>query len=293
MRRILRSALVAPLLLGLLAAAAAGPARAALPVTVTLLPLGMLVDAVGGDDVAVQVLVPPGASPHTFEPRPSDVARLARAALLVRAGGGVDDWAAGLSDAAPDVPVRVLADALAARTPEVPRAHAWLDPIAVRDVLAPALAEALAARDPAHAAAYDARLHDFQRRLTALDAGIRDVLRDAPGRRFVAFHGAWDAFARRYGLEPAGVVEPAPGHEPSPRAVAALVETARREGLPAILVEPQLPERVAQVIAAEFGGRTVLVDPLGDPGDPQRASYEALLRFDARGFREALGGGDR
>jgi zinc transport system substrate-binding protein len=106
----------------------------------------------------------------------------------------------------------------------------------------------------------------------------------------VAFHGAWDAFARRYALEQAGVVETAAGQEPSPRTVADVVETARRLGVPAILVEPQLPARAARVIAAEFGGTTVEVDPLGDPGDPERASYEALLRFDARRFRAALGG---
>jgi len=272
-------------------AGAALPARAALPVTVTRHALALLIEEGGGEDVYVQVLVPPGASPHTFEPRPSDVARLAEAALFVRSGGGADAWAAELVDAAPGVLGRVLAEALAARAPEVPANHAWLDPLAVRDVLAPAIAEALATRDPARADAYRARLADFQRRLEALDAEIRTILAEAPGREFVAFHGAWDAFAARYGLRAVGVVEPAPGQEPSPRAVAELVEAARRAEIPAVLVEPQLPPRVAEVIAAEFGGRTVTVDPLGDPADPARDSYAELLRFDARRFREALGRG--
>ena len=60
--------------------------------------------------------------------------------------------------------------------------------------------------------------------------------------------------------------------------------------MPAILVEPQLPTRLAETVAAEFGATTVLVDPLGDPADPARASYEALLRFNAAAFRRALGG---
>lgn len=284
MRRPLPAALVLALLLG------GGSARAEMPVSVTLHPLALLAREVGGDDVRVQVLVPPGASPHTFDPRPSDVARLARAALFVRSGGGTDDWAAGLADAVPEVTTLVLAEVLDARMPEVPRAHAWLDPIAVRDALAPALAERFAALDPEHAGAYGRRLEDFQERLSVLDASLRRTLAAAPKRRFVAFHGAWDAFARRYALEAAGVVEPAPGQEPSPGAVAALVEAARREGLPAILVEPQLPPRVAEVIASEFGGGTVGVDPLGDPDDPERAGYEALMRWNARRFVRALGG---
>lgn len=278
------------LLAVVLLAGAVRAGAAPLPVTVTLHPLALVVREVGGEAVAVQVLVPPGASPHTFEPRPSDVARLARAALFVRAGGGADLWAARLATAAPDVPQLVFAEVLDARMPEVPRAHAWLDPLAVRDALAPAVAERLAALDPPRAEGYAARLADFQTRLTGLDAELRAILAGAPGRRFVAFHAAWDAFARRYDLEMAGVVEAAPGQEPSPGAVAALVERARREGLRAILVEPQLEPRVARVIAAEFAGTLVTVDPLGDPDDPERDAYEELLRLDARRFREAMGG---
>ncbi|MDX1649888.1 MAG: metal ABC transporter substrate-binding protein [Myxococcota bacterium] len=287
MRRPLRLAL--PPVLLLLGAAQA--AAAALPVAVTLHPLALVVREVGGEDVAVQVLVPPGASPHTFEPRPSDVARLTDAALFVRAGGGADHWAAGLADAAPEVPQLVFAEVLDARMPDVPRAHAWLDPLAVRDALAPAVAQRLAALDPERADAYRTRLADFQARLTALDREVRGILAEAPGRHFVALHAAWDAFARRYDLEMAGVVEAAPGQEPSPGRVAALVETARRLGVPAIVVEPQLSPRVARVIAAEFGGEVVTADPLGDPDDPERDTYAELVRFDARRFREAVGGG--
>jgi zinc transport system substrate-binding protein len=65
---------------------------------------------------------------------------------------------------------------------------------------------------------------------------------------------------------------------------------ARSAGIPAILIEPQLSPRIAEVIAAEFGGGTVLVDPLGDPTEPARSTYEELMRFNARAFAKALGG---
>lgn len=291
MRSPLRFALVCVVAI-LLLVAPGGSATAELPVTVTLHPLALLAREVGGDDVAVQVLVPPGASPHTFEPRPSDVARLSEAALLVRSGGGDDAWASRLAAAAPQLPMLVLAEALEARMPEVPHTHAWLDPIAVRDALAPALAERLADIDPTRGPAHARRLTDFQARLSALHRELEARFAGAQGRSFVAFHGAWDAFAQRYGLRVAAEVEPSPGQEPSPRALAELVETARRLQVPAILVEPQLPSRVAEVLAREFGGTTVLADPLGDPDDPQRNSYEELLRFNAGAIQRALGGGD-
>jgi ABC-type Zn uptake system ZnuABC Zn-binding protein ZnuA len=276
-----------------------------LRVVATIEPLAMLVREIGGDRVEVAVLVPPGASPHTFEPQPSDVAALARAVLLVEAGAGLDGWVRTLAAAATPAPPRAtVADApglgllaaseahaeaeAAAATPHVDP-HVWLDPIRVRDAVVPALLAALVSADPAGRAGHEERARAFQTRLGELDADVRRTLAGR-GTRFVAFHAAWRYFAARYGLEEIGVVEEAPGEEPAPRALAALVTRARAADVPAILVEPQLSPRVAQVLAAEFGATTVLVDPNGDPTDPERSSYAALMRFNARAFARALGG---
>jgi ABC-type Zn uptake system ZnuABC Zn-binding protein ZnuA len=282
------------LALGLAGAAGAAPVEA----VATVQPVALVLRAVGGDRVRVRTLVPPGASPHTFEPRPGDLKSLAGAGLFVQVGAGLDDWAARLLGAAPPaLRRRVLADLPGLAPPGAPGAHPaadphfWLDPLLVRDVLAPALAEDLAALDPAGAAEGSARLRAFQTDLTALDAEIRAILAEAPARRYVAFHNAWRWFARRYALEEVGVVHEFAGEEPGPRELARLVEAARRAGVGAILVEPQMAPRTARVIAAEYGGRTVLVDPNGDPSDPARATYADLLRWNARAFREALGGG--
>jgi ABC-type Zn uptake system ZnuABC Zn-binding protein ZnuA len=265
----------------------------------------MLVREIGGDRVEVAVLVPPGASPHTFEPQPSDVAALARAALLVEAGAGLDGWVRALAAAATPAPPRAtVADApglgllaasgahaeaeAAAAAPHVDP-HVWLDPIRVRDAVVPALLAALVSADPEGRAGHEERARAFQTQLGELDADVRRTLAGR-GTRFVAFHAAWRYFAARYGLEEVGVVEEAPGEEPAPRALAALVTRARAAGVPAILVEPQLSPRVAQVLAAEFGATTVLVDPNGDPTDPERSSYASLMRFNARAFARALGG---
>ena len=159
----------------------------------------------------------------------------------------------------------------------------------MRDQLAPRVAEALGSRDPSAGTPYAERLASFQARLTALDRDVRAML-SGSGRQFVALHDAWGAFAERYGLEAIGVLRHADGGTVGPRTLGRLVARAREADVRAILVEPQLPGRLAERIAEDFGARTEWVDPLGDPADPARASYEALLRFNAAAFRRALGG---
>jgi ABC-type Zn uptake system ZnuABC Zn-binding protein ZnuA len=267
-------------------------------VVATVEPAAMLVRELGGERVEVTTLVPPGASPHTFEPLPSDVARLAGAELLVEVGAPLDAWTERLHAAASHELPRLTLLELPALHPlpaderdGVPGRHdphVWLDPIRVRDALAPGVAARLAALDPDGAAHYAERLAGFQERLGALDTQIRDMIAGS-GRGYVAFHAAWRYFGDRYGLEEVGVIEQAPGEEPTPRALARLVEAARAARVRAVLVEPQLPAQTARSLAGELGVELVVVDPNGDPRDPERARYEDLMRWNARAFARALG----
>jgi ABC-type Zn uptake system ZnuABC Zn-binding protein ZnuA len=280
-----------------------------LRVVTTIQPLGLVVRELGGERVVVSVLVPPGASPHTFEPQPSDVQSLVAARLIVEVGGGLDGWVHPLLAAAAARPDRLtlldlpgldpLPAAADSHVDTGPRdaahrldPHAWLDPIRVRDVLVPALATKLAALDAAGSVDYQASRENFVARLTALDAEIRTTLA-GHGRQFLAFHAAWRYFAKRYDLEEVGVIEEAPGEEPTPRELGALAQRAREARLPAILIEPQLSSRIAEMLARDLGAAVVTVDPNGDPTDPERASYEGLMRWNARAFARALGGAAR
>jgi ABC-type Zn uptake system ZnuABC Zn-binding protein ZnuA len=273
-------------LAGSLAGLWAGPAAAAaLTAVATITPLGFLLEELGGERVNVQVLVPPGASPHAFEPRPSDVAAVAGAALFVQAGPGVDDWVARLAVAEGPAPL-VLLDALG----PMPDPHFWLDPIGVRDGALPALERALVAADPEGRAHYAQRRRAFAHELTALDAEIRASLAGLPRRPLVPAHPAWGGFAARYGIPLLEPVQHRGAEEPTPRVLAELAGAAKAGGAAAVLVEPQLPAAAAEALAEALGLPAVVADPLGDPRAPERARYAALLRFDAVAFRKALGG---
>ncbi|MEN8162337.1 MAG: metal ABC transporter substrate-binding protein, partial [Myxococcota bacterium] len=242
------------------------------------------VEALGGDRVAVSALVPAGAPPHAFEPRPRDLATLADAKLFVAAGVGVDDWATRLAVAEGPKPL-VLGDALGTDP------HFWLDPIAVRDRVLPVLADALATADPAGSAHYAERRRTVAHELTALDAEIRGALAGVPRRPLIPMHPAFEAFAARYGVPLLEPVQRRGAEEPTPRALARLADAAAAGGAAAVLVEPQLPPDAAEALAETLGVPAVVVDALGDAAQPDRSSYAALLRFDAAAFRRALEAG--
>jgi ABC-type Zn uptake system ZnuABC Zn-binding protein ZnuA len=269
-----------------------------LNVVATIHPLAAIVDAVGGDSVRTSTLLPPGASPHAYDPVPSDLVRLSRADLLVTVGGGLDSWADRLRTATESEPMVLTLTALnQGRTrPEDDHhdhdhhdePHLWLDPLFVADTLVPAIAQAITSAGIADTEALAARSAALTRDLHALDKRIRRALAGAGATEYIAFHNAWGHFAARYELDELGVLEEAGGEEPTPRAIAGIIRAARAHGVGAILVEPQLPPRVAEIIAAEFAGSTVVVDPIGSPVAPGRSGYIELMDYNGQAFTRAL-----
>ena len=274
-----------------------------LKVAATIQPLASIVREIVGDRGEVMSLLPPGASPHTFEPLPGDLARLNGSVLLVRVGLGLDQWSERLLAASgtpphtvtflelPDAHARSWGDG-AGHEHEAGGVdpHIWLDPTRVRDALVPALADALSAADPAGAESYRERARILATRLSALDSEIRDRLQDRGSRAFIAYHDTWRYFAERYGLEQLATIEAYAGDEPTAAELGRLVTLARDHQVTAVVMEPQLGERIARNIANEIGATLEMADPLGDPSDPQRADYIATMQFNTRAFARALGG---
>jgi zinc transport system substrate-binding protein len=279
------------------------PGRFARPsVVVSIHPLYDLVRQLAGDDADVVRVLAPGASPHTFDPSPRDVARLVRADLVVM-NGGLDLWLRGLVEAsgarAPIVEVigldavrRALAEGfpeLVALTADGATAgfntHVWLDPLVMAAAL-PDLAEALAGVDPGRADAYRARSEALVAELEALDAELRITLAPIAGAAFVPFHDAWPYFAARYGLDLVVEIEPFPGREPSPAYLREALRLIRASGASAVFSETQLERRPAEVVAAEAGVALFELDPLG--GFDGRDRYQDLLRWNAAVLLEGL-----
>jgi zinc transport system substrate-binding protein len=266
----------------------------------TIFPLADMASRIGGESVEVKVLLPAGADPHTFEPRPSQIAAISRARVFIKVGAGLDFWVdkfvaaasrGGLvvvdSSAEMEIPGEELQGVAADEVRGNP--HFWLDPISAMKIV-DKITQAMAQADPPRAQTYRVNALEYKGQLMALDAEIRAAVSGFKRKEFVAFHSAWVLFARRYGLIQAAVIEPFPGKEPSPRYLAGVVKEARRIGARAIFAEPQLNPKAARVIAKEAGMKILYLDPIGGPGIKGRSSYLELMRHNLSVFKEALDG---
>lgn len=260
-----------------------------IPVVVTIPPLADLVKSVGGDRVEVTTLLPPGASPHTFEPTPSQ-ARFASGALLaVRVGLELDHWVDGLL---PEKVTTVTAGALgeieliedSQHGHKGANPHIWLDPV-YAGFIAGAIADSLIKLDPGNRALYESNRDSFFSRLDTLNTRISDAVFGFHIKGYVEFHPAWSYFGRRYGLEELAVIEESAGKEPSPKHLAEVVKVVRTSGARAVFAEPQFSSKAVEAIAREAGVRVFVLDPLGNPGE----SYLDLMYRNLDVLKEALG----
>ena len=281
------------------ALAAPTAATGKLHVAVGVAPVDYCARKIGGQLIQTVVLVPAGADAHTYEPKPSQMRELSRAALYLSTGLEFENaWEPRLKAANPRLVV-LRTDQGLARMP-MPEGHAgvhsevrgrhgheaesdphvWVSPANVRHMAA-RIAEALGKADPAHANDYAANLAAFVKEINAVDIDLRAVFNGIPeGRRsFLVFHPAWGYLARDYGLAQTAIEFE--GKEPSPRRLAAIVAQARAAGARVIFVQPQMSRRTAESIAQALGARVLVADPLA-------ADWAANLRSVAASFREAL-----
>lgn len=307
MRKI--AVLLCVLFAGLSASAQAGSTSTMATATTLLKPMQVAVGVapveyfarkIGGNLIQTTVLVPAGADAHTYEPKPSQMRELSRAALFLSAGLEFENvWEPRLKAANPRLVV-VRTDLGLAKLPmpeghddhhkggvkgrhghgEEADPHVWVSPANVRHMAAH-IAEALGKADPAQAKVYAANLAAFIKEIDAVDADLRAVFAGLPANRrsFLVFHPAWGYLARDYGLTQTAIESE--GKEPSPRRLAALVAQARAAGVKVIFVQPQMSRRTAESIAQALGARVVVADPLA-------ADWAANLRAVAAGFRSAL-----
>jgi len=283
-----------------------------LGVVTSIAPIADFVRQVGGERVKVTLILPPGASPHTFEPTPRLLTALAKASIFIKIGGGLEFWAdrivagvgkanlktvtliKGLKLLPYNVPYNStekthssshVTHAEAGGAIGVGDLHVWLDPlIAVKMIHH--IADALSSVDPAGAPEYHKRANAYTKKLQRLDEEIRARTSKFSVRDFITFHNSWNYFADRYGLRLAGVIEEAPGREPGPRKLAAIIRRIKDLKAKVLFAEPQFSQRIARAIAAEAGAKILLLDPLG--GLPGRESYLDMMRYNVSTMEKGM-----
>lgn len=264
---------------GTLSGAASAGERAARPIVVaSVLPQKYLVERIADALVDVSVMIPPGASPETYEPTLSQMRQLSHAALYVKVGHPSFPFEAAWLDkllaSTPKLPV-VDCSAHVERLEGDP--HVWLAPRNVEQ-MAIQVEAALQKLLPQQRDELTANLAAFRREIDDLDRRIRGLLADRKGRAFLVFHPAWGYFAKAYGLRQIAIEH---GYkEPDPHELALLIGRARKQHIRVVFVQPQFDAAPARTVAREIGAR---VEPL----DPLAYDWPANLLHAARALAEA------
>jgi len=274
-----------------------------LPVIASIYPIADMVQQVGGDHVDVAFVLPAGASPHTFEPKPSLVKKFSSARIFFMVGAGLEFWAEKFINLArPGLTTIVLSGGVSlihtaghhhARTgnpdheSSVANPHIWMDPV-IAKTMVNKITAALCDVDHQHVTYYKERGQRYLEKLDDLDQMIQKTVSTFTIRKYVSFHASWDYFARRYGLESAGVIEAAPGRNPTPIQIKNIVAMIKKYHIRAVLAEPQLNPRAAEIIAREAEVNVLLLDPLGGPNLIGRATYIDLIKYNLNVMQEAM-----
>lgn len=239
-------------------------------------PTAFLAGRIGGERIRVRSLLKSGDNPHTFEPTPRQAAALGRAELYFSSGFPFESRFSGNLFAGSSGPAVIRTDAEIPRTGAHDRSgghrtgqeketsghedpHIWLSPILLR-IQAETICGELTRRDPGSGRLYRGNLDRFRLELDSLDRRTSRALAPYRGRAFLVYHPSFGLFAEAYGLRQIPIE--AEGKSPSPRALAAFVETARRENIRVVFVEPQFESRSAKAVADAIGGRIERMDPM-------------------------------
>ncbi|WP_394559971.1 zinc ABC transporter substrate-binding protein [Aquipseudomonas alcaligenes] len=280
-------------------------------VLTSIKPLQLIAAAVQDGLGQPEVLLPPGASPHHFALRPSDVRRVQSTDLLYWIGPDMETFLPRVLTGRdkPSVAVQTLpgltlrhfgegaahehehehADEHDAdehdhdHRPGSLDAHLWLLPANAR-VIAAKMAADLVAADPANAALYQANLAAFEQRLSGLDGELKARLAPLASKPFFVFHQAFDYFEAAYGLQHSGVFSAASEVQPGARQVAAMRERLKAAGAACVFSEPPLRPRLAETLSSGLPVKLAELDALG----AKAPSYEQLLEDLAGGLAGCL-----
>ena len=256
-----------------------------LHVTVSILPQRYFVKKIGGNLVAVSVMVLPGFSPATYEPKPAQLKDLHASGIYFAIGVPFEKtWLERFKGVNPEMAIvytdrgikkrHMMAhhhglredvhgqEEKNAKKGDYPDPHIWLSPPLVK-LQAIVIAESLIRTDPSNRAVYENNLSLFLDELDRLDRKIKEIL-ETVGKQnaFLVFHPTWGYFADHYGLTQ--IPMEAEGKEPGAAYLVEVIRYARNKGVGAVFVQPQFSTKTARVVARETGARVVIADPLAE-----------------------------
>ena len=278
-----------------------------LSVVTTVSPITSIVENVGGPRIRLEGVVPEGVNSHTFETTPSMAKLVAQADLIIINGLFLEQPTLALAESNKRGDAVILSLGEKTVSPEEwefdftfpesaghPNPHLWPDPnLGLR--YAELVRDQLAAMDPGNAEYYSDNLERFRANVEKMDHAIKTAVATVPesNRKLLTYHDSWAYFAKRYGMEVIGAVQPSNFSQPSVREVATLIDQVKELGLPAVFGSEVFSSDVLESIAREAD--VEFIDDLADdnlpgkPGDVDH-TYLGLIKQNITIMIPALGG---
>lgn len=252
--------------IGFVIALFCAPVMAAnLTAAVTLQPYANIVKFIGGTRVNVIAMVPPGADPHSYEPKPAVLKEFAKANVYFSDGSGMDKaWLPRFMGVNKDVKVASLSkniDWILDRHHNTLDPHLWTSPKqAVK--IAQSVSSQLSTLDPDGMAYYTGRLSQFVNRMDKLEERLNAAVKNLPQNQktFIVFHPSYGYLARDYGLTQLSIE--IDGKEPKPKDLATVIIEAKKRNVHLVFVQPQFSKRSAATIAKQLDAVVMTTDPL-------------------------------
>lgn len=239
-------------------------------VVTTVAPITNIVSNIAGDRIDVKGIIPEGTDSHTFEPRPSDTDILSKANLILVNGLHLESPTEKLANATKPKNTKIfemggntitqdqwMFDSTFPKEKGDPNPHLWVNP-KYAEAYAKLAAQQLSALDPAGKGYYEANLKKYMQRLQELDNVTREVVASIPpeNRKLLTYHDSWAYWAREYGFQVIGAIQPSDFKEPSAQDVAKLIDQIKKVKVPAIFGSEVYPSKVEEQIALEAKVKT-------------------------------------
>ncbi len=240
-------------------------------VVVTILPQAEFIEKIAGDKVSITTMVPPGASPHTYEPRPSQMKEVTKAEMFAKVGTGLDFelvWMPKIIETNPNILIVNSSEGihliemgahdneyqLGGKDP-----HVWLSPKKAI-IMVENLYEGLVKIDPDNKEYYTKNKDVYINSLKELDSTIMQTFSGLKTKKFMVYHDSWGYLAYDYGLEQIPIQKE--GKEPTPEGIATLIDQARENNITIIFASPEFEIQTAKTISEEIDGTVILISPL-------------------------------
>ena len=267
-------------------------------VLVTIVPQAKIVEFIGGEFVDITIMVPPGQDPHTFEPTPEQMKKVADATAYFKVGSGVEfevihmdtileqNSDLELFDCSHDITVISFDEHYGNEAHheeddheegeghddehgdehegddhdhEGTDPHIWLSPVNFKK-MAEEIYNGLVEIDPEHQEEYQTNYQAYISKLDDLHTNVSNLLEPYEGKSFMVYHQAWGYFGDSYHLHMIAIEDE--GKEPGLQGLNAIIQQAQDENITVIFVAPQFDTTNAETVATEIGGIVVFANPL-------------------------------